>query len=215
MCPCIHNTTYPPNTRRQWQSAHGFVIFSCMVFMCLSCWWLVGVLKTRNVDSRCVVVCVVNDNPVYGIVACVCTSPTHHPHVTHTSPTHHLVVSTCHMHTLGITHTQLVSRNAARLLFSNLRLQRWCFDVELIYLAEQYCMPLGEVSVNWTEIPGSKVKLMGVVLMAIELITVRLMYSILQLWQIRYAVGECVCLLGGCLTVWVPLQRPLLHTPQD
>lgn len=93
---------------------------------------------------------------------------------------------------MDITTAQLVTRPAARLLFSNLRLQRWCFDVELIYLAERYCMPMAEVSVNWTEIPGSKVKLMGVVLMAVELVTVRIFYSILQLWPIRCAcVGVC------------------------
>ena len=35
-----------------------------------------------------------------------------------------------------------------------MRLQRWCFDVELIYLAQQLRIPVTEVSVNWTEIPG-------------------------------------------------------------
>ncbi len=32
---------------------------------------------------------------------------------------------------------QLVSRAAAQQLYSNQRLQRWCFDVELVYLAQQ------------------------------------------------------------------------------
>lgn len=57
-------------------------------------------------------------------------------------------------------------------------------------------MPLAEVAVNWTEIPGSKVKLMGVVLMAVELVTVRLFYSILQLWPIRC---EHTCVLRSVL----------------
>lgn len=80
---------------------------------------------------------------------------------------------------------KLMTRPAARLLFGNQRLQRWCFDVELVYLAEQLHLPMSEASVNWTEIPGSKVKLSGVVLMALELVTVRAMYSVLQRWQIR------------------------------
>lgn len=50
--------------------------------------------------------------------------------------------------------SQMFSRAAARLLFPNQRLQRWCFDVELIYLADKLDIPVCEVAVNWTEIPG-------------------------------------------------------------
>ena len=49
---------------------------------------------------------------------------------------------------------QLFSRRAAQLLYPNQRLQRWCFDVELIYLAQRLGIPIAETSVNWTEIPG-------------------------------------------------------------
>lgn len=49
---------------------------------------------------------------------------------------------------------QLMTRSAARELFSNTRLQRWCFDVELIFLAQQLRIPVVEVPVDWTEIPG-------------------------------------------------------------
>ena len=47
-----------------------------------------------------------------------------------------------------------MTRSAARELFSNTRLQRWCFDVELIYLAGELRIPVVEVPVDWTEIPG-------------------------------------------------------------
>lgn len=50
-----------------------------------------------------------------------------------------------------------MTRGAARELFSNSRLQRWCFDVELIFLANQLKIPVVEVPVDWTEIPGAKV----------------------------------------------------------
>lgn len=40
---------------------------------------------------------------------------------------------------------KLFTRRAAALLYANQRLQRWCFDVELIYLAEQLGVPLAEV----------------------------------------------------------------------
>ena len=40
------------------------------------------------------------------------------------------------------------------MLYPNQRLQRWCFDVELLFLAGRLGIPVAEVSVNWTEIPG-------------------------------------------------------------
>ena len=49
---------------------------------------------------------------------------------------------------------QLFSREAAKRLFPNQRLQRWCFDVELVYLAAKAKVHVTEVSVNWTEIAG-------------------------------------------------------------
>ena len=49
---------------------------------------------------------------------------------------------------------QLLTRRTARTLVGNQRLQRWCFDVELIYVAQKLGIPIAEVPVNWTEIPG-------------------------------------------------------------
>lgn len=54
----------------------------------------------------------------------------------------------------GVCHVQLLTRRTTRLLAGNQRLQRWCFDVELIYVAQKLGIPIAEVSVNWTEIPG-------------------------------------------------------------
>eukprot|EP00127_Corallochytrium_limacisporum_P003093 Clim_evm22s146 gene=Clim_evmTU22s146 len=60
----------------------------------------------------------------------------------------------------GIRDTQcgfkLFTREAARELWPGLHLERWAFDVELLYLAERMQIPLVEVPVNWEEIPGSK-----------------------------------------------------------
>lgn len=47
-----------------------------------------------------------------------------------------------------------MTRSAAQRLFANIRLQRWCFDVELVYLAQRLHIPVVEVPVDWTEIPG-------------------------------------------------------------
>ncbi|XP_075495861.1 uncharacterized protein LOC142533106 isoform X2 [Primulina tabacum] len=66
----------------------------------------------------------------------------------------------------GIRDTQcgfkMFTRAAARKLFMNVRLKRWCFDVELVYLSKCFRIPLVEISVNWTEIPGSKVNLLSI-----------------------------------------------------
>lgn len=40
---------------------------------------------------------------------------------------------------------KLFTRKSAQILFSNLHLDRWAFDIELIYIAEQLKIPLIEV----------------------------------------------------------------------
>ncbi|KAG6404477.1 hypothetical protein SASPL_136725 [Salvia splendens] len=66
----------------------------------------------------------------------------------------------------GIRDTQcgfkMFTRAAARKLFTNIRLKRWCFDVELVYLCKFFSIPMIEISVNWSEIPGSKVNLFSI-----------------------------------------------------
>ncbi|KAK3918458.1 Dolichyl-phosphate beta-glucosyltransferase [Frankliniella fusca] len=61
----------------------------------------------------------------------------------------------------GIRDTQcgfkLLTRSAASTCFRSLHVERWAFDVELLYIAQKLCFPIGEVAVNWTEIEGSKV----------------------------------------------------------
>lgn len=88
----------------------------------------------------------------------------------------------------GVRDTQcgfkMFTRAAARNLFINMRLKRWCFDVELVYLCKRLCIPIREVAVNWTEIPGSKVKLVSVAHMLLELVLIRLGYG-LEVWKIQ------------------------------
>ncbi|KAK6122103.1 hypothetical protein DH2020_044154 [Rehmannia glutinosa] len=73
----------------------------------------------------------------------------------------------------GIRDTQcgfkMFTRAAARKLFMNIRLKRWCFDVELVYLCKLFRIPMIEISVNWSEIPGSKVNLLSIPNMLWEL----------------------------------------------
>lgn len=88
----------------------------------------------------------------------------------------------------GVRDTQcgfkMFTRRAARQLFCNLRLKRWCFDVELVYLCKRLQIPVSEVSVNWAEIPGSKVRFYSFVHMLLELVLVRLGYGF-RIWKIH------------------------------
>ncbi|GBF93095.1 dolichyl-phosphate beta-glucosyltransferase [Raphidocelis subcapitata] len=79
---------------------------------------------------------------------------------------------------------KLFTRRAAAAVFSNQRLQRWCFDVELVYVAQRLGVPISEVQVNWTEMAGSKIRLSSVVHMAFELATLKLCYQWLGLWRV-------------------------------
>lgn len=58
----------------------------------------------------------------------------------------------------GVKDTQcgfkLFSRRAARLLFMNQHVERWAFDVDLLYLARHLSVEICEVPVNWQEIDG-------------------------------------------------------------
>nr|CAG4645746.1 EOG090X0BIY [Lynceus sp. MCZ IZ 141354] len=51
---------------------------------------------------------------------------------------------------------KLLTRQAARDCFPSLHIERWAFDVEMLYIAELLNIPLGEVAVRWTEVDGSK-----------------------------------------------------------
>lgn len=61
----------------------------------------------------------------------------------------------------GIRDTQcgfkLFSRSAARTLFALMHVERWAFDVELLFLAQTHGLAIKEVCVTWTEIEGSKI----------------------------------------------------------
>lgn len=79
---------------------------------------------------------------------------------------------------------KLMDRESARQIVSNLRLNRWIFDVELIHLAEALGRSIFEVPVNWTEMDGSKLCLaVDSVKMALDLVFMRMAYA-LRFWKI-------------------------------
>ena len=84
---------------------------------------------------------------------------------------------------------KLFTRHAARLLFPGIHLERWAFDVELIYVAEQLGIPIVEVGVNWHEVAGSKliVHKFDIITtslsMAKDMLTVKVCYT-LGIWKL-------------------------------
>lgn len=61
----------------------------------------------------------------------------------------------------GIKDTQcgfkLFTREAANMCFQSLHVNRWAFDVELLYIAQRLNIPIAEIPIRWTEIEGSKI----------------------------------------------------------
>ncbi|XP_060682131.1 dolichyl-phosphate beta-glucosyltransferase [Hemiscyllium ocellatum] len=81
----------------------------------------------------------------------------------------------------GIKDTQcgfkLLTREAAQRTFSTLHVDRWAFDVELLYIAQCLKIPVAEVAVQWTEIEGSKlVPFWSWLQMGKDLLFIRLRY---------------------------------------
>ena len=80
---------------------------------------------------------------------------------------------------------KLLSRPTARLLFGNLHVERWAFDVDLLYLANHFRIPVGEVCVSWTEKDGSKlVPVFSWLQMAKDILMIRMRYM-LGAWKIE------------------------------
>jgi len=73
-----------------------------------------------------------------------------------------------------------MTRDTARVLFSNMHIERWAFDVELIRIAEMTGMPVAEVAVEWTEIDGSKLDPMSA--------SIQMLRDLVLLWA-RYLTG--------------------------
>lgn len=89
----------------------------------------------------------------------------------------------------GVRDTQcgfkLLTRKAALLTFTALHIDRWAFDVELLYIAQCLKIPIVEVAVNWTEIEGSKlVPFWSWLQMGRDLLFIRLRY-LTRAWKIE------------------------------
>ncbi|CAK8683803.1 dolichyl-phosphate beta-glucosyltransferase-like [Clavelina lepadiformis] len=80
---------------------------------------------------------------------------------------------------------KLFTRPAALVTFLNLHVERWAFDVELLYVAEYLDIPIVEVAVKWTEIEGSKiVPVFSWIQMGKDIALIWLQHK-LKLWTIK------------------------------
>lgn len=85
---------------------------------------------------------------------------------------------------------KLMTRRAVRVLFYNLHVERWAFDVELLYVAERLRIAIREVQVEWHEVDGSKLTPIAASLqMARDLVLIRLKHM-LGIWAIRRDVEQ-------------------------
>nr|CAG4644225.1 EOG090X0BIY [Lepidurus arcticus] len=80
---------------------------------------------------------------------------------------------------------KLFSRQAVRLCFPSLHIERWAFDVELLFIAEKLSIPVEEVAIRWTEIDGTKmVPVLSWIQMGRDLFLIWLRYAS-RAWRIR------------------------------
>ena len=78
---------------------------------------------------------------------------------------------------------KLFTRKAALRLFPPMHLERWSFDVELLFLARRLSIPITEVQVNWHEVDGSKLNIvLDSIKIGRDVLMVRVLYF-LRLWR--------------------------------
>jgi len=80
---------------------------------------------------------------------------------------------------------KIFSRSAARALFPTQHLERWAFDVELLFLCNAKGIPVREFPVKWQEIDGSHLNVVdATVQMARDMILIKVLYMS-RLWLLQ------------------------------
>ncbi|MGQ9590549.1 MAG: dolichyl-phosphate beta-glucosyltransferase [Planctomycetota bacterium] len=68
---------------------------------------------------------------------------------------------------------KMFRREAARAIFSRQRIERWGFDVEVLFLARRLGFAIAEVPVSWTESPETRLKFTTPLTMLRDLLAIR------------------------------------------
>lgn len=82
---------------------------------------------------------------------------------------------------------KLMTLPVATQLFRDLHLRRWSHDVEVLFRAKLYAIPIRDVLIEWNDKDGSKVVESGVVRVSIEMLLdvlrLRWEYSVTGNWN--------------------------------
>lgn len=78
---------------------------------------------------------------------------------------------------------KLFTRAAATAVFTPLHIERWAFDLELIYLAKRLNVAVAEEGVTWTEIDGSHLDMWAPLTMARDMMLMRMCY-VFGIWKV-------------------------------
>lgn len=74
---------------------------------------------------------------------------------------------------------KLFTRQAAQELFGQLHLERWIFDVELLYLSNRLGLDVQQVGIEWHEVPGTNLSLVrDSAQMLVQLLMMRTYYLV-------------------------------------
>ena len=84
---------------------------------------------------------------------------------------------------------KLFTKKAANVIFSNLHLVRWAFDVEMLYIARNTGITVTEVAVNWEEIDGSKLVVLPATVSFFRDYFAILVFYNTGFWKINYNPG--------------------------
>mmetsp|Transcript_21837 Transcript_21837/g.51522 ORF Transcript_21837/g.51522 Transcript_21837/m.51522 type:complete len:380 (+) Transcript_21837:105-1244(+) len=83
---------------------------------------------------------------------------------------------------------KLMTLPAAKLMYNKLHLQGWSHDVEVLYKAKLYDIPIDEISIDWFDKDGSKLVETGVLRvslkMLLDVLTLRINHSLTGKWTL-------------------------------
>ncbi|ETO05227.1 dolichyl-phosphate beta-glucosyltransferase, partial [Reticulomyxa filosa] len=77
---------------------------------------------------------------------------------------------------------KLFTRAAVRQTFLHQRIRRWCFDPELLMLAQLQHIPIVEIPIQWKEVPGSKLSVIKATFTMFRELTIIRMCYVLGIW---------------------------------
>ena len=82
---------------------------------------------------------------------------------------------------------KIFSREAAKRVFPTQHLERWAFDIEILYLCRSVGIPVSEMAVRWQDVDGSHLNIFDAsISMARDMLMVKTLYT-LGIWAVQDA----------------------------